>query len=181
MSASLRRAVGVIAAIVILFSAGTATSAAATTRHHRGPDAAAQRVNASGDYTAVVDLASLVPRAVGSNRCEFQVQGTLIFEGTVTGEADGTTTALIFAPCAEATNNPPGTFKDVFRFQGSFAGTVAGVPTTGPLTYAGVTRAGGAIQAVIRLSGDDARAILRTENARVLVGGGYRGVAVTKG
>ena len=156
-------------------------SAAATTLQRGAQEAAAQRIDASGAYTAVVDLASLVPRQVGSNRCEFEVQGRLIFEGTLIGEADGTTTALVFAPCAEATTNPPGTSKDVFRFEGSFSGTVAGVPTAGQLTYAGITRAGGAIRAVIRLSGDNARATLHTRDARVLVGGSYRGVAVTEG
>ncbi len=107
----------------------------------------------------------------GEPRCEFQVRGRLIFEGTLRGEADGTTTALIFAPCAEATTNPPGTFS----------GTVAGLPTAGKLTYAGITRAGGAIRAVTRPSGDNARATLHTRDAPVLVGGGYRGVAVTIG
>jgi len=53
---------------------------------------------------------------------------------------------------------------------------VAGVPTTGSLTYAGITRPGGTINAAVRLDGDRARAVLRAE-AIVAVGGSYTGVA----
>jgi hypothetical protein len=70
---------------------------------------------------------------------------------------------------------PPGTFADVFRFVGDYAGTVAGEPASGPLTYAGVTRAGGTITAVVRLRGISS-AFLRAD-AVVAVGGSYRGIA----
>ena len=148
------------------------------------PDAAqaasAGQVDAAGAFTAVVDFPSLVTRDVGNSKCEFQVDGTLTFNGTLEGVASGTTTALIDAPCPEALSNPPGTFRDVFRFEGDFAGTVDGVPATGDLSYAGVTRPGGSIDANIRLRADHAKAELRTVDAQIGLGGTYRGVAVTK-
>ena len=85
---------------------------------------------------------------------------------------------MIFAPCSQATTNPPGTFFDVFRFVGTFTGTVAGAPASGPLTYAGVTQVGGHIDAAIVLDGDRAFAAVRAD-AIVTVGGSYRGVART--
>ena len=133
---------------------------------------------ARGDFTATVDFASLVVRPVRPDRCEFTVNGTLEFTETLVGTAPGTTTALIFAPCSQATTSPPGTFPDVFRFVGTFTGTVAGRSTSGPLTYAGVTRAGGDIDATVLLDGDRASAVLHAD-AVVAVGGSYRGVART--
>jgi hypothetical protein len=166
--------------ITLTFFGGT--SAAAVTTHL--PDAAqaasAGRVDAAGAFTAVVDFPSLVTRDIGRSKCEFHVDGTLTFTGTLDGVASGTTTALIDAPCPEALSNPPGTFRDVFRFEGDFAGTVDGVPATGDLRYAGVTRPGGSIDANIRLRADQAKAELRTVDAQIGVGGTYRGVAVTK-
>lgn len=166
--------------ITLTFFGGT--SAAAVTKHQ--PDAAqaasAQRVDAAGAFTAVVDFSSLVTRDVGKSKCEFLVDGTLTFSGTLEGVASGTTTALIDAPCPEALSKPPGTFRDVFRFEGDFAGTVDGVPATGDLSYAGVTRLGGSIDANIGLRADQAKAELRTVDAQIGLGGTYRGVAVTK-
>ena len=45
----------------------------------------------------------------------------------------------------------------MFRFDGTFSGEVAGVDATGELTYAGVTRAGGSIDANIKLRADGAK------------------------
>ncbi|MFK5634008.1 hypothetical protein [Ornithinimicrobium sp. LYQ103] len=131
---------------------------------------------AQGDFVAVVDFTSLQVQDVRGNKCEFTVNGTLTFSGTVDGDAVGTTTAVIFAPCDEALSSPPGTFFDVFRFEGDFTGEVLGDPTSGPVSYAGVTRVGGSIDARIILEGDDARAVLRAD-AQVGVGGTYDGVA----
>ena len=156
-------------------------AAATPLEQNEAQQTSARRIDAFGPFTAVVDLSSLVVRDVGSQRCEFRVQGTLIFEGTLDGEANGTTTALIFAPCAQATEVPPGTYKDVFRFEGSYSGTVDGIPAIGRLSYTGITRRGGAIEASIRLHADTAKAVLHTVDARVLVGGTYRGVALTSG
>jgi hypothetical protein len=102
------------------------------------------------------------------------IDGTLSFTGSLTGVATGRISALVLAPCAEAQRTPPGTARDVFRFEGSFSGTVDGAPTSAALTYAGVTRVGGAIDATVRLSGP-ARAALRAD-AVAGVGGTYVGV-----
>jgi hypothetical protein len=177
----LPRSAGVLSMVALVLFGGT-TAAAGTTHQ---PDAAqlasARHVDATGEFTAVVDFTTLVTRDVGKSKCEFQVRGTLTFSGTLVGEATGTTTALIDAPCADALTNPPGTFRDVFRFDGDFDGTVDGVPASGDLSYAGVTRPGGSIDATIKLRADNATAQLRTVDARLGQGGGYRGVAVTKG
>jgi hypothetical protein len=131
---------------------------------------------ATGDFTAAVDFATLESTDLPGERCQLTVGGTLTFTGTLTGAAEGTTTAIVFAPCTEVQSNPPGTFRDIFRFNGEYEGTVDGVATTGPLTYFGVTAPGGDIRAAIRLNGDNAEANLRAE-ATVAVGGSYVGVA----
>lgn len=131
---------------------------------------------ASGAFTAGVDFTTVQVRDVRGNKCQLTVRGTLTFTGTLTGTAQGTTTAVIFAPCAEATAARPGTFFDVFRFTGAFTGTIAGTPVSGGLTYAGITRPGGTIEARIILRGDRAKAVLRAD-ARVAAGGSYTGVA----
>ncbi len=180
MRAIVPRSAGVLSLMITLVFTG-GTSAAAVTADH--PDAAqaapAGRVDAAGTFTAAIDFSSLVTRDVGTSKCEFRVDGTLTFDGTLEGVASGTTTALIDAPCAEALSNRPGTFRDVFRFHGDFTGTVDGVPATGDLSYAGVTRPGGSIDANIRLRADQAKAELRTVDVQVGLGGTYRGVAVT--
>jgi hypothetical protein len=67
----------------------------------------------------------------------------------------------------------------VFRCEGEFDGTVDGVSAVGDLSYAGVTRPGGSIDANIILRTNTARATLHTVTAQVIVGGSYRGLAVT--
>jgi hypothetical protein len=131
---------------------------------------------AAGDFTASVDFPSLQTRDVRGNKCEFTVDGTLTFTGTLAGAAEGTTTAIIFAPCSAATTTPPGTYFDVFRFEGTFRGSVNGAPVTGVLSYAGITRVGGAIDATVILDANRTRAALRAD-ATVAVGGSYTGVA----
>src|SRR4051794_38352267 len=87
------------------------------------------------------------------------VQGRLIFSGTLDGVAEGVTMALIDAPCAQALRpNNLGAFRDVFRFEGTFTGHAAGVDASGYLTYAGVTRPGGSIDANIKLRANPAKA-----------------------
>jgi hypothetical protein len=146
------------------------------------PASATPQVRASGAFSATVDFASLVATPVGKSSCRFRVEGTLTFTGTLTGAADGGTTALVHAPCDQALSSPPGTFADVFRFEGSFTGTAAGVPVVGAdLAYAGVTRAGGGIDASIRVRAEGVQATLRTTDAVVGVGGTYDGVVVPRG
>ena len=157
------------AAIGLLVPAGGASAA--------GVDASSQGAqNAEGEFVASVDFTSLQAVDVRGNKCEFTVNGTLTFTGTLEGAATGTTTAVIFAPCADALAAPPGTYFDIFRFEGDFSGDALGQPADGPLSYAGQTRVGGAIDATILLGGDDARAALRAD-AQVAVGGTYSGVA----
>lgn len=155
----------VVAAILAASTAGAATA---------GAGGGAQR--AEGDFVAAVDFSSLQAIDVRGNKCEFTVNGTLTFSGTLDGAAVGTTTALIFAPCAQALAAPPGTYRDVFRFEGDFTGLVLGEATNGPLSYAGITRVGGDIDAIVHLDGDTARAVLRAD-AQVGIGGTYAGVA----
>lgn len=145
-----------------------------------GASPASRAVLADGDFVAAVDFGSLEFRDVRGKKCEFTVDGTLTFTGTVEGVATGTTTALIFAPCAEALANPPGTYFDVFEFEGGFTGKVFDDPASGSLRYAGLTRVGGKIDATIRLTADSARVVLRAD-ARVAEGGTYGGVAISVG
>ncbi|MGA8047261.1 MAG: hypothetical protein WCA30_13450 [Dermatophilaceae bacterium] len=170
MKAQLRRGLATVAVAAAGLLAPSAGAHAATPTTGQG----AQMVE--GDFVASVDFSSLQVRDVRGDKCEFTVNGTLSFSGPVEGDAVGTTTAVIFAPCESALAAPPGTFFDVFRFEGTFTGEVLGEPTTGTLSYAGVTRVGGAIDATVILEGDDARAVLRAD-AQVAVGGTYSGVA----
>jgi hypothetical protein len=175
------RAVGILSMITLLFLCGTSMAAATTHDTDVTPGASARRVDASGAFAAEVFFNTLVTRDIGNSKCEFVIQGRLTFSGTLEGVAEGTTTALIDAPCAEATDPANlGAFADVFRFEGTFSGTVDGVPATGGLTYAGITRPGGSIDARIRLRADGAKATLHTVTAQLGVGGTYRGVAITK-
>lgn len=176
MSTSVRRST-VLGALVLAVVWGPISPANAQPTGDLAVSASTAQ-KATGDFVASVDFESLRARDVRGNKCEFTVDGTLTFTGSLTGVADGTTTAVIFAPCSEATAAPPGTYFDVFRFEGDFTGEVNGASARGDLTYAGMTRVGGAIDATILLSGDEARAALRAD-AQVAVGGSYRGVALT--
>lgn len=133
-------------------------------------------VRASGAFLVAADYTTLTaaPAAHG-NHCVLTVAATLTFAGTLDGTAEGTTGVHVLAPCDEVLAAAPGTFRDVFRFTGTFSGSVAGTPTTGQLGYTGTTRPGGAIGAMIRLRGSST-AVLRAD-ATVGVGGSYRGVA----
>jgi hypothetical protein len=175
------RAASILAMITLMFLGGTSVAVATTHRAGSAGVASVRPVAASGAFAAEVFFNTLATRDVGRSKCEFVVEGQLIFSGTLEGVAEGTTTALIDAPCADATNPKNlGAFRDVFRFEGIFSGTVDGVPATGDLTYAGVTRPGGSINANIRLRADGAKATLRTVAAQLGVGGTYRGIVVTK-
>jgi hypothetical protein len=132
---------------------------------------------ATGEFAARVDFSTLVPVDLPGRRCQLTVRGVLVFSGTLVGEARGQTTAMVLAPCAEVASVPPGTHRDVFRFEGTFSGTVDGDEASGRLIYAGVTHPGGHIDARIRLTGD-ASASLRAD-ATVAVGGDYIGIVKT--
>jgi len=87
---------------------------------------------------------------VGAN-CLLVVNGELHFTGTLEGVATGTTSALVLAPCADVATNDPGTFKDVFKSELQFEGTVDGEAATADITYQGVTEEEGNIEARLLL------------------------------
>lgn len=163
-------------AMLLTGPAGTAQAAAA------GPGeaglvstSAGAPVAAAGEFTALVDFTSIRLSDAPGGKCVLTVNGTLVFSGTLQGDAVGTTTAMVSAPCSEVASTPPGTYFDVFRFEGAFTGTVDGANASGDLTYSGVTHEGGAIDALVTLRGD-AEAMLRAD-AIVAQGGTYTGVA----
>ncbi|MDD9205504.1 hypothetical protein PU560_03350 [Georgenia sp. 10Sc9-8] len=175
------RTAALAATLILTLSGATAASA------HPVHDAAASTSvsaraaqHATGDFTAEVDFTTLRATDVLGHACRLTVNGVLHFTGSLDGEARGTTTAVVHAPCSEVTTAPPGAYFDVFRFAGTFTGTVHGVPTTGDLRYAGITWPGGAIRALVRLTGERATAVLRAD-ATVAVGGSYTGVARASG
>jgi hypothetical protein len=175
------RAAGILLMMTLMVLCGTSVAATTTHQAQAARVASARHVEASGAFKAQVFFNTLVTRDVGDSKCEFEVQGQLTFSGTLDGVAEGTTTALIDAPCAEATNPTNlGALRDVFRFEGTFSGTVDGFAATGDLNYVGVTRPGGSIDANIRLRADRAKANLHTVTAQLGVGGTYRGILVTK-
>ena len=125
----------------------------------------------SGRFTATVDLTSVQLQDKPYGSCLLTVNGVLEFYGSLKGEAAGTTNALEAAPCSDVAANPPGTYFDVFQFRGHFDGTVNGRPLSVPLTYTGITRVGGHIDAVIVLRGSGIGPL--KADAVVAVGGTY--------
>jgi hypothetical protein len=165
--ATVRRTTSVAAGLAGVLSAGVLVAGAA-------PASASPAQPAAGDFVVEVAFTTADFSDVGQT-CRVSIDATLTFTGTLTGVATGELSALVLAPCADAQGAQPGAFRDVFRLEGAFTGTVDGERTTGALTYAGVTRPGGAIDAQIRLSGP-VRAALQAD-AAVGVGGTYAGVA----
>ena len=152
------------------------TPALAERRDAHDAATGAHRVDATGHYTAVVDFSSLTLKPRGRN-CLLEVDGTLFFTGTIVGSAVAHTSAPVFASCAQVATTPPGTYRDVFTSRAVFDGTVNGEPAHANLLYAGVTEVGGAIDAHLIFSNGLA-GVLDAVNARVAVGGDYRGAAV---
>lgn len=124
---------------------------------------------AEGEFVAALASAPALSELPG-RRCQVVATGRLIFSGTLVGEARGTTTAIVLKPCSEV-DLVELDFRDVFRFEGAFSGTVDGEPVAARLTYAGVTSPGGDIDALIHL-GTATPLILHAE-AVVAVGGTY--------
>lgn len=139
--------------------------------------AAAGALPAAGEFTAVVDFSTLSLTPKGRN-CLLVVDGQLVFTGTIEGVATGTTTAMVFAPCAEVASTPPGTHPDAFHSELEFAGTIEGAPAEGRMMYLGGVEEGGAIDARISLSRGLA-GVLEVD-AVVAVGGTYYGRVVTR-
>ena len=145
-------------------------------RDASGVAAGARRVEATGHYTAVVDFSTLTLTPRGRN-CRLEVDGTLFFTGTIEGTATAHTSALVFAPCADVATTPPGTYRDVFTSRMVFDGTVDGEPAHANLLYQGETEVGGAIDAHLIFSNGLA-GVLDAVDARVAVGGDYRGAVI---
>jgi hypothetical protein len=139
--------------------------------------AAARKVETSGEFAAQVDFSTLSLTPRGRN-CLLRVNGRLVFTGTIKGTAIGQTSALVFAPCSKVATTPPGTFRDVFKSELVFEGTVAGEPAEANLLYMGRVRPGGEIEGRLVFSrGISGR--LEAE-ARVAVGGTYSGSVVVQ-
>ena len=163
------------------------TAACADGRDTLGPTAPAQaraaavsssasrQVQASGLFDAIVDFRTLSLTPRGSN-CLLQVDGQLVFHGTIEGVANGTTTALVFATCEDVASKPPGTDPDVFQSRATFQGTVDGEPATAKLLYAGRVQPGGHIDG--RLVFSDGLAGKLDASSQVAVGGEYSGSVV---
>ena len=140
--------------------------------------AAARQVQASGEFGAFVDFSTLTLTPRGQN-CLLEVEGQLVFTGTIEGTATGKTSALVFAPCSEVATTPPGTYRDVFKSELAFEGTVDGEPAQAKLLYTGGVQPGGQIDARLIFSRGDVRGEL-TADAVVAVGGSYGGSIVVQ-
>ena len=136
---------------------------------------AARRNETSGSFAAIVNFSTLTLTPRGSN-CLLQVEGELVFTGTIEGSGTGRTSALVFAPCADVATTPPGTYPDVFKSELVFEGTVDGQPAQANLLYMGRVQPGGRIDGRLVFS-NGVQGVLEAE-ARVAVGGDYRGFVV---
>jgi hypothetical protein len=135
----------------------------------------AQQIDAVGEFDALVDFSTLTLTPRGRN-CLLQVNGRLVFDGTLEGEAIGQTTALVFAPCGDVATNPPGTFRDVFKSELVFEGTVDGEPAQANVLYMGRVQPGGQIEGRLIFS-KGVQGRLEVE-AQVAVGGEYSGSVI---
>jgi hypothetical protein len=171
---------GLVALIVIGCTNGTdvnaptGPSAAGLLAASTSPNAA-QPVQTSGSFDAIVDFPTITLTPKGNN-CLLQVQGHIVFHGTIEGTANGVTSALEFAPCSQVAVNPPGTFPDVFKSVAVFDGTIAGQPAHANLLYMGRVQVGGAIDGRFVFSNGVAGEL--DASAIVAVGGTYRGQLV---
>ena len=136
---------------------------------------ATRQIQTSGHFDAIVDFSTLTLTPRGNN-CLLQVEGRLVFTGTIAGVATGQTRALVFAPCSDVATSPPGTFPDVFKSELSFEGTVDGEPAQAHMLYMGRVQPGGHIAGRLVLS-NGVQGRLEVE-AQVAVGGEYRGSVV---
>lgn len=139
--------------------------------------ASARRIQASGQFNALVDFTTLTLTPRGRN-CLLRVKGQLVFSGTLEGPAVGQTTALVFARCPEVAANPPGTFPDVFHSELVFEGLLDGEPARANVRYMGRAEPGGHIAGRLLLSrGVQGRLSV---DAQVAVGGTYEGSVVVQ-
>jgi hypothetical protein len=137
----------------------------------------ARQIETSGHFDAIVDFSTLTLTPRGRN-CLLQVNGQLVFTGTIEGAATGQTTALVFAPCSDVATSPPGTFADVFKSELAFEGTVDGEPARANVLYMGRVQPGGQIAGRLLLS-NGVQGRLEVD-AVVAVGGEYSGSVVVR-
>lgn len=138
---------------------------------------AAQHVDASGSFDALVDFSTLTLTPRGQN-CLVDVKGQLVFTGTLEGTATGHTQALVFGTCEEFLATPPGGLPDVFKSELSFTGTVNGERVEATGWYMGRSDPVDGIDGRFVLHGD-VRGELDVD-ARIAVGGSYRGSIVVR-
>jgi len=139
------------------------------------PAIAAGQVETSVLFDAIVDFSTLKLTPRGSN-CLLQVDGRLVFTGTIEGVATGQTTALVFATCEEVASTPPGTDPDVFKSELVFVGTVDGQPAQANVLYQGRVQPGGHISGRLIFSNGVSGEL--SAEAQVAVGGSYDGSVV---
>lgn len=137
----------------------------------------ARRIAASGEFQTFVDFTTLTLTPRGRN-CQLEVDGEVLFTGTLEGTGTGHTSALVFAPCADVAAAPPGTYPDVFRSRIDAELTIDGEPATARMIYQGRSAPGGAIEGRFLLRGG-VRGVLKVE-ARIAVGGTYEGAVVVR-
>jgi hypothetical protein len=154
---------------------GLGPTAPALQGHSSELTASARQIQTSGNFDAIVDFSTLTLTPRGSN-CLLQVEGRLVFTGTIEGAATGQTSALVFAPCADVAASPPGTYPDVFKSELAFEGTVDGEPARANVLYMGRVQPGGQIEGRLVFS-NGVQGRLEVE-AQVAVGGEYRGSVV---
>jgi hypothetical protein len=157
--------------------APTTPSLTTQSRSAEHPATAARQVQTSGHFDANVDFSTVTLTPKGRN-CLLEVDGTLVFTGTIEGTATAHTSALESASCAEVATNPPGTFSDVFKSKAVFVGTVDGTPARANLLYQGRVQPGGHIDARLLFSNGIAGSLVA--DAVVAVGGTYRGMVVVR-
>ena len=137
----------------------------------------ARRIPASGEFQTFVDFSTLTLTPRGRN-CQLEVDGQVLFTGTLEGTGTGHTSALVFAPCSDVAAAPPGTYPDIFRSRIEADLSVDGKPATASMTYEGRSEPGGAIDGRFLLRGG-VRGVLKVE-ARIAVGGTYEGGVVVR-
>jgi hypothetical protein len=129
----------------------------------------------SGDFAATVDFSTVTFTPRGEN-CLLEISGQLVFSGDIVGAAVGTTSALVFASCEDVATTPPGTFRDVFRSELQFEGTVGGEQAEGSVMYQGGVQPGGQLEG--RLLWSNGISGVLDVDAVVAVGGTYEGSLV---
>ena len=142
---------------------------------HPSMTVTARRTAASGDFLATVDFSTVTFTPRGRN-CLLEIAGQLVFSGDIVGAAVGTTSALVFASCEAVSTTPPGTFRDVFRSELQFEGTVSGEQAQGSVMYQGGVQPGGQLEG--RLLWSNGISGVLDVDAVVAVGGTYEGSLV---